>query len=48
MKSILSPSKYARPELENPMLRDEYWERLERDDESDDEEVFDDDDIDEF
>ena len=48
MKSILTVSKYARPPQENILLRDEYWADLEKDDDWDDEEVFEDDDIEDY
>lgn len=48
MKSLLDVRKYAGPPQENILVRGEYWDHLERDDDWDDEEVFDDDDIDEI
>lgn len=48
MRSILDVPKYAGPPQENIMLRDEYWSHMERDDDWDEEEEFEDDDIDEF
>ena len=47
MKSLLNVRRYADPPQENILVRDEYWADLE-DDRDDDEEVFEDDDIDEF
>jgi len=43
VRSLLDVPKYAGPPQENLMVRDDYW-----DDDWDDEEVFEDDDIDEF
>lgn len=48
MNSILNVPKYAGPPQENIMVRDEYWSRFEKDDDWDDEEVYEEDDIDEF
>lgn len=48
MKSLLNVRRYADPPQENILLRDEYWARLEKDDDWDDEEVYEEDDIDEF
>lgn len=47
MKSLLNTRRYADPPQENIMVRDEYWAHIE-DDRDDEEEVFEEDDIDEF